>query len=270
MESPMRGRLTETVAFVTGGGRGLGAGIATALAGAGASVVVAARTMKQVEGTVQSITRSGGQAIAVRCDVTDRDSVAAAYAEGKAAFGAPNLLVNNAGVQGPLGPAGLVEIQAWWDTQAVHVLGALHCISMSLPDMLERKTGRILNIASQAGTFVAPFASAYAVAKASLIRLTEHIDFEQRDAGVRAFAIQPGTIMTAMAEETLRSAQAHAYAKPLVALLEATTAEDSAQGMARLLAFVVELAAGEHDESAGRYLDIEKHISIMDLGDRSS
>lgn len=270
MGSPVSARLTETVAFVTGGGRGLGAGIATALAEAGASVVVAARTLPQVEETVQAITRAGGRAIGVRCDVTDRDSVAAAYADAKAAFGVPHLLVNNAGVQGPLGPAGLVDTQAWWDTQAVHVLGALHCISTALPDMIERGHGRILNIASQAGTFVAPFASAYAVAKASLIRLTEHLDFEQKAAGVRAFAIQPGTIMTAMAQETLKSPQAHAFAKPLVALLESTTAEESAQGMARLRRFVVALAAGEHDAMAGRYVDIEKDIPDAGTGHQPS
>lgn len=256
----MSARLANTVAFVTGGGRGLGAGIATALAEAGAAVAVAARTMAQVEETVASIGAAGGRALAVRCDVTDRESVAAAYAEAKAAFGVPNLLVNNAGVQGPLGPAGLVDAKAWWDTQSVHVLGALLCTSAALPDMIANGGGRILNIASQAGTFVAPFASAYAVAKASLIRLTEHIDVEQKAAGVRAFAIQPGTIMTAMAEETLRSEQARAFAKPLVSLLEATTEQDSAEGMARLRLFAVALAAGEHDALAGRYVDIERDI----------
>lgn len=266
----MSTRLTRTVAFVTGGGRGLGAGIATALAEAGASVVVAARTMPQVEETVQAINSAGGRALGVRCDVTDRDSVAAAYADAKAAFGVPDLLVNNAGVQGPLGPAGLVDAQAWWETQSVHVFGALLCISTALPDMIARGHGRILNIASQAGTFVAPFASAYAVAKASLIRLTEHLDFEQKDAGVRAFAIQPGTIMTAMAQETLQSPQARAFARPLVELLESTTAADSAMGMARLRRFVTALAAGEHDALAGRYVDIENDIPDAGVGYRPS
>lgn len=256
----MSAPLADTVAFVTGGGRGLGAGIASALAQAGAAVTVAARTMSEVEETVAAIKAAGGRALAVRCDVTDQESVASAYGKAKAAFGVPNLLVNNAGVQGPLGPAGLVDPQAWWATQSVHVLGALMCISTALPDMIGKGGGRILNIASQAGTFVAPFASAYAVAKASLIRLTEHIDLEQKDAGVRAFAIQPGTIMTAMANETLRSPQAHAFAKPLVSLLEATTAEESAAGMARLRRFAVSLAAGRHDALAGRYVDIEQDI----------
>lgn len=256
----MSARLTDTVAFVTGGGRGLGAGIATALAGAGAAVAVAARSLDQVEQTAAEIARAGGRAIAVRCDVTDPASVAAAFREAEAAFGAPNLLVNNAGIQGPLGAAGLVDPMAWWNAQAVHVLGALLCTTAALPAMRMRGAGRILNIASQAGTFVAPFASAYAVAKASLIRLTEHIDAEQKDGGVRAFAIQPGTILTAMSQETIASPQARALVAPLVSLLEATTPEDSASGMARLQRFAVALAAGEHDALAGRYVDIEHDL----------
>lgn len=260
----MRARLSDTVAFVTGGGRGLGAGIATALGEAGAAVVVAARTAEQVAETAATICSGGGRALAVRCDVTDEASVAAAFAEARAAFGAPTLLVNNAGVQGPLGAAGLVDARAWWRTQEVHVLGALLCIHAALPAMRARGAGRILNIASQAGTFVAPFASAYAVAKASLIRLTEHVDAEQRDAGVRAFAIQPGTILTAMSQETIASPDARALVPPLVSLLEATTAEDSAAGMARLRRFAVALAAGAHDARAGRYLDIEHDLPGID------
>lgn len=262
----MSARLASTVAFVTGGGRGLGAGIASALAEAGAAVTIAARTGAQVDETAAAITAAGGRALAVRCDVTDHESVASAYAQAKAAYGVPTMLVNNAGVQGPLGPAGLVDPQAWWETQSVHVLGALLCISAVLPDMIANGGGRILNVASQAGTFVAPFASAYAVAKSSLIRLTQHLDLEQREAGVRAFAIQPGTIMTAMASETLRSPQAHAFAKPLVSLLEATTEEESAQGMARLRLFAVALAAGQHDALAGRYVDIEQDIPVNGAG----
>lgn len=256
----MSGQLAQTIAFVTGGGRGLGAAIATALADAGAAVAVVARTGEQVEQTAADIRRDGGRAIALRCDVTDPESVARAFEEATAAFGPPNLLVNNAGVQGPLGAAGLVDPMDWWNAQSVHVLGALLCTTAALPAMLERKQGRILNIASQAGIFVAPFASAYAVAKASLIRLTEHIDAEQKAAGLRAFAIQPGTILTAMSQETIASPHARELVASLVSLLEMTTAEDSAASMSRLQRFAVALAAGEHDALAGRYLDIEHDL----------
>lgn len=259
--------LTGTVAFVTGGGRGLGRGIAQALAQAGAAVAVAARSLPQIEETAAAITAAGGHAIAVPCDVTDARSVTAAFAQVGETLGAPTLLVNNAGVQGPLGPLGDVDPAAWWAAQQVHILGALHCVTAALPAMLKAGQGRILSIASQAGTFVAPNASAYAVAKAGLIRLTEHIDAERLASGVRAFALQPGTILTDMSAQTLSSPDARDHAAPLVALLESVTPQASAAAMEKLQAFAVDLARGRYDALAGRYLDIDWDLAAMLAGE---
>jgi NAD(P)-dependent dehydrogenase (short-subunit alcohol dehydrogenase family) len=255
--------LDRCVAFVTGAGRGLGQAMVEALADAGAAIALAARSHDQIAAVAQRIIARGGQAIAVPCDVLDAASVQSAVDATIDAFGPPDIVVNNAGVQGPIGPIGEVDPALWWQAQAVHVLGAVHVMDATLPTMVARGAGRIINIASQAGTFVAPNASAYAVAKASLIRLTEHVDAERRAQGIRAFAIQPGTILTAMSEETLASPDARRHAAPLVALLQSVTPQASDGARARLQALTIDLASGRFDALAGRYLDVDWDLAAM-------
>lgn len=251
------------VALVTGGGRGLGRLIATRLAHDGYRVVVTSRSRDQLDAVVAEIRHAGGEADAVACDVTDAAAVAAAVDFTVARFGTPTLLVNNAGIAGPIGPVGRVDVEAWWQTQRVHVYGALVAMDRVLPLMLSAGGGRIINICSQAGTFVASNYSSYAVAKCALIRLTEHVASEHGAQGVRAFPVQPGSIATAMSSETLRSEQARTWAAPLVELIQPLTPAQSEAAAARLQAFVSELAAGRWDALSGRYLDVDADLQAM-------
>ncbi|MBB4641416.1 SDR family NAD(P)-dependent oxidoreductase, partial [Rhizorhapis suberifaciens] len=248
-------RLVGEVAFITGGGRGLGQAITEALSDAGAAVAVAARSQGEIVKVATDLRGRGGSAIEVTCDVTDAASVEAAFSRAEQELGPISILVNNAGVQGPIGPIGHVDVADWWSAQTVHLLGALLSTTRALRSMEAANHGRIINIASQAGTFVAPNASAYAVAKASLIRLTEHIDAEHTRSAIRAFAIQPGTILTDMSNQTLGSPDAREHAAPLVALLESITPEDSATARKKLQDLVVDLASGRFDPLSGRYLE---------------
>ncbi len=252
----MTGAGGTAVALVTGGGRGIGRSLALRLAREGARIVVAARSTAQLDAVVAEIRAAGGTALAAPCDVRDRIAVERTVALASERFGPPSLLINNAGNSGALGPIGVVDPLAWWNTQSVHVLGALLFMSAAIPMMARAGGGRIINVASQAGTFVAPNNSAYCVAKATLIRLTEHVDAEWRGAGIRAFAIQPGTITTQMAHDTLADPAAERWAAPLVALLRTVTPADSERAEALLQQRVAEMAAGRWDALAGRYLDV--------------
>lgn len=259
--------LEGRTALVTGGGRGLGRAIAQHLARAGAHVAMMARTSSQLEEAAAAIVAEGSRALPIVADVTDREAVEAGVAETERTLGPISILVNNAGLAGPYGPIGHVDPDDWWRSHAIHVRGTLLCMSAVLPGMRSRGAGRIVNVASKGGIVIAPNLSSYCVAKATVIRLTEHVDAESKANGVRAFVIQPGTIVTDMARDSLGDPEARRWAPFLVEELERTIGEDPAPMLARLGAQVVELVAGWHDALAGAYLDLEQ-LAARQVRDR--
>jgi NAD(P)-dependent dehydrogenase (short-subunit alcohol dehydrogenase family) len=255
----MRDELADQTAIVTGGGRGLGRAIACHLARAGARVAVVARTRGQLEETVAMIESEGGQALAVVADVTDRAAVETGAAAAERTLGPISILVNNAGLGGPYGPIGHVDPDDWWRSHAIHVRGTLLFMSAVLPGMRSRRMGRIINIASKGGIVVAPHLSSYCVAKATVIRLTEHVDAEARADGVRAFVVQPGTISTDMGRDSVNDPEAQRWVPFLIKDLEGVLGRNPTDDLNRLGRQMVALAAGRHDELAGAYLDLEEH-----------
>ena len=107
-------RLDGQVALVTGAGRGIGRAIALALGGAGAAVAVCARSEDEVTGVAGEIEGRGGHALAIRCDVTDRQQVESMVAAAEDAIGPVDLLVNNVGRFGPVGPLAAADPDNWW------------------------------------------------------------------------------------------------------------------------------------------------------------
>jgi NAD(P)-dependent dehydrogenase (short-subunit alcohol dehydrogenase family) len=258
----MGAALEGQTALVTGGGRGLGRAIALHLARAGARIALVARTRVQLDESAAAIRHEGGHALAIVADVTDRDTIEAGVAEIERTLGPVSILVNNAGLARPFGPVGHVDPDDWWRSHAVHVRGTLLCMSAVLPGMRARRAGRIINIASKGGLVVAPNLSSYCVAKATVIRLTEHVDAESKADGVRAFVVQPGTIVTDMARDSINDLEARRWVPFLVSDLEGVLDQDPAADLARLGGQIVALAAGHFDELAGAYLDLEENPVI--------
>jgi NAD(P)-dependent dehydrogenase (short-subunit alcohol dehydrogenase family) len=247
--------LTGQSALVTGSGRGIGKAIALRLAADGARVTLAARSLAQVEAVAAEIRAAGGEAAAVCADVSDQDAVTRAVAAANR-FGPIAILVNNAGVPGPYGPIGVVDPLEWWASQKVHVLGPLLFMSAVLPAMRARRKGRIIGIVSRAALEPIPHMSAYAVGKCTATRLIETVDLENKEHGVRAFALHPGTIMTDMARDTLGSPDAQRWIADGISFLKGRRPEDSRADLARCCDVVSACAVGRYDALAGRYLDI--------------
>lgn len=210
-ESGERVDLTGQVGLVTGAGRGLGRSISQALARAGMAVAVVARSEDQLQETARLIEGADGQVLAVTVDVTDRSSVDAAVATIEDRLGPIDLLVNNAGSASAVGPVAATDPESWWIDVTVNLLGPMLCSHAVLPGMIERSRGRVINVASYAGTRPYPNLSAYACSKAALLRLTDTMHAEVVDSGVKVFAATPGWTRTAMADFLVHSDDAGKY-----------------------------------------------------------
>ena len=186
------------VALVTGASSGLGEHFARTLAAAGATVVAGARRVDRLEALAADIAASGGRALAVALDVTDRASVDAAFERATQAFGAPDIVVNNAGIARTK-PSLELEEREWREVLDTNLDGAWRVAQAAARAMTAAgKGGSLINIASILGLRVATSLLAYAAAKAALVQVTQALALEWARHRIRVNAIAPGYIETDM------------------------------------------------------------------------
>ena len=197
-------RLDGRVAVVTGASRGLGAAMAIALAEAGADLVLAARSASDVEKVAAEVRRLGRRALAIPADVTVRADVERMAAEALRAFGALHVLVNNAGVGSDTAFLDLGD-DDWDRVLDTNLRAAYLCTHVVGRHLVERRRGKIINIASVAGLVGRSRMVPYAASKGALLQLTRSLAVEWARYNVQVNAICPGYFRTAMNERFLDS-----------------------------------------------------------------
>ena len=253
------------VALVTGGGRGLGRAFAVALAKNGMRVAVASRSVENLNATVALLRAEGIEAVAIPTDVTDEAAVRNMVSATAEKLGPIDLLINSAGVGAPFGPTWETDSNDWWRNIEVNLKGPMLCCKAVVKGMIDRRQGRIINVASGAGTLSIPYMSAYVTGKAALIRLTEVLADELRRHGVSVFAIQPGTVRTAMAEELMESEAGKRWLPWFKKIFDDGRDDSSKPGED----LVLHLASGKADALSGRFFAAPgAPENLMDQTDR--
>jgi NAD(P)-dependent dehydrogenase (short-subunit alcohol dehydrogenase family) len=251
--------LRGKVAVVTGGGRGIGRAVAQTLAAAGARVAVIARSTAEIEETAALIVQAGGIAQAFPADVAVPAAVESTMDAIVRALGPVDVLVNNAGVVKPFGPFWETDLSEWWRGMEVNLRGPLHCTQAVLQGMVARERGRIINVASGAGTMPTPYYTSYVTSKTALIRFTECLALETKAYGVTVFAISPGTVRTAMSGYSLNSPEGQKWLPWFRRIIDEKF-DVPAERPAKL---VLELASGRADALSGRFLSIYDDLDVM-------
>jgi NAD(P)-dependent dehydrogenase (short-subunit alcohol dehydrogenase family) len=191
--------LDGRIAVVSGGGRGLGRAIAGELARHGARVVLGARHEPSLRASEQQIRDTGGEAHAIPVDVSSEESVDAFFHEVEVKLGRASILVNAAGVYGPIAPIEDTVAREWIRTLMINTVGPFLMIRAFLPGMLDDRWGRIVSLTSAASLHPpGPLTSAYGTSKVALNQLTRHLAAEVAGSGVTANVIHPGDVKTGM------------------------------------------------------------------------
>ncbi|WP_018615034.1 3-ketoacyl-ACP reductase [Segetibacter koreensis] len=193
MES-LRGK----TALVTGAGKGIGKAIAVALAKEGVNVGLLARTEKDLKAVADEITLLGVKASVATADISNRTEVEAAVAKVQSELAPVDILINNAGT-GTFGKFLELEPEVWENMIRINVFGVYYATRAVLPQMIERKTGDIINISSTAGKTGSAVTSAYSASKFAVFGLTESLMQEVRKHNIRVMALAPSTVVTDLA-----------------------------------------------------------------------
>ncbi|MFE5565681.1 SDR family NAD(P)-dependent oxidoreductase [Amycolatopsis japonica] len=240
--------------MITGGGRGLGREFAAALAHSGASVLICGRHADTLDATTADLAHARGTVLSVVADVTDPAAVDAAVKVADESFGGIDVLINNAAVFGPAGPTWKTDEAKWWRAMEVNLRGAALVTRAFLPQMVERGSGRVINVVSRAGKLRWPSASAYAVSKAAVIALTANLEGELRKTGVTVLAFDPGLVDAGMTRTHLdRGRTGVPWADDAITWAEKMRASGAFTDLETAVGGLLCAVAGAADHLSGRY-----------------
>ncbi|MFI5887788.1 SDR family NAD(P)-dependent oxidoreductase [Streptomyces sp. NPDC051554] len=259
-QDPRSTALRDRTVLITGAGRGLGRLLADAFADAGARLVLTGRNPKSLDEAAAELTERQTEVLAIPADLTETDAMHRAVEHAVSVFGGIDVLVNNAGVPGPLGPMWEVDPDEWWHTLNVNLQGTARACRAVIPVMTAAPTqgGRIINIVSEAGHHRWPHASAYSVSKAAVIKLTENLAAELRPHNITVFAFHPGLLDLGVTRAHLAR---HPTGDPWEDLVGQWLTTQRDEGRFTLPEHATQaalrIAAGHTDTLSGRYLTLD-------------
>ncbi|MBN2207130.1 MAG: SDR family oxidoreductase [Candidatus Aminicenantes bacterium] len=234
--------LASRVVLITGGSRGIGRAVAEKFLEEGAAIVVAARTASEVRAAAGELGRKG-PVLGVVGDVSRRADIARIVRKAERLTGAVDVLVNAAGVQTPIGAFADADMARWKENIDVNLVGTAFCCRAVLPGMIAAGRGRIINFSGGGAMSSRPCFSAYAAAKAGIVRLTEVLADELRASGIRVYAVSPGAVRTRLAEEILATPRERVGSEYERVRAKERTGFDSARAAAELVSFLASPAA---------------------------
>lgn len=248
-------KLAGRKAVVTGASAGLGYAIAQAFVGDGASVVICGRTaagLQQAHTSLSALALPGQQVRMHACDVSSEAQINELIGYAIEQLGSVQILVNNAGVQGPIGPTEDVSLEDWRRTFEINLYGPLFACRALMPHLRSQGYGKILNLSGGGAASPRPFFSAYAASKAAVVRLTENLAEELRGAHIDVNAIAPGALNTQMLEQTLAAGRERIGEGQFVQALKQK--EGGGSSIERAAALCVYLASAASDGITGRLI----------------
>jgi len=198
-------QIKDKVVLITGAGRGIGKRLAIGFAQAGARVGLLARSKAELDLAKLEIEHGGGTALRIRVDVREFEPLSAAVDRMTVTLGGVHVLVAAAAIQGPIGPLVGTKLKQWTETIEVNLLGVMHAMRAVLPQMIERRSGKIIVLAGGGGAYSRPNFSAYAASKAAIVRLVETVADEVRDCNVQVNCMAPGGTYTHMIDEIIHA-----------------------------------------------------------------
>lgn len=198
-------KLKNKVAIITGGGGGIGKTIVKSFVNEGARVAVAEINELKLRTIMTELKNFDHKIIGIQTDITNIEQVKNLVRQTKATYGTVDVLVNVAGIQQPIGPLIEVNPYEWIQNINTNLVGTMLCCKYVLPFMISKRKGKIINFSGGGATFPRPYFSAYASAKAAVVRFTETIAEEVNKFGIDINAIAPGSVYTNMLEEIIQA-----------------------------------------------------------------
>ena len=187
--------IKEKVVWITGSSRGIGEATARALAAAGARVVISARNMQDINRIAKNIQSDGGSALAIQCDVQKHADIRTLVDKTRSVWGPIDILINNAGI-GIFKKILETEQDDWDAMMDTNLKAAFLCTKAVLPEMIERRQGRIINIVSVAGLQAYPNGGGYCASKFGLRGFSDVLRLETREYGIKVTSVCPGATST--------------------------------------------------------------------------